>query len=506
MANICFLTFYDEICIGPRLMSSILKRKGHKASLIIFKGEKYDEIIAEGREDLKCYAYYREGILRGSLYDIDKWTANDEECLVSLLSRLSPDILAISTRSFWADLGKQLSSKIRQKFPGMPIIAGGWGPSLEPERFLEFSDYVFFGEGVRVIEDIAETCDSGGDLSSLRNAVFKRNGKLVKNTAYDQLEDLNILPFPDFDTDDKYLITDGRAKTGDEFYNPKMYDVYATQGCPLACSYCMSSKWQKVYKDEYGICTRKTRLRGVDHVIQELKQAKERGASYIRIKDEVYPWKRDWLRQFIGIYRSEIGLPFCGYLRPEFHNAETIRQLREAGFVYTTVGIQSGSRHILRDIYNRRYNLDAMRQFTETLKALDINFEYHLIGFCRAEQEEHMKETLEYLYKLPYGHMKVFKIKYFPKAPITEMIGDIKQTEEKDILDSWYARLYTMAVKGPDWRELARTIHKTQMFKTTPWVLQNLFIPEMEKERQLLSRQKETFRAKSFSIPENLVK
>ncbi len=40
MASICFLTFYDLICIGPRLLSSTLKENGHKASLVIFKGER----------------------------------------------------------------------------------------------------------------------------------------------------------------------------------------------------------------------------------------------------------------------------------------------------------------------------------------------------------------------------------------------------------------------------------------------------------------------------------
>ena len=138
MAHICFLTYYDLICIGPRLLSSALKENGHKASLVIFKGEKYDEPISEEREDLKCYSYFREGIYRGSLYDIDGWTEEDENRLIELLRDIRPDILAISTRTFWAELGNQLSHRIRTNFPDMQMVAGGWGPSLEPEKFLEY--------------------------------------------------------------------------------------------------------------------------------------------------------------------------------------------------------------------------------------------------------------------------------------------------------------------------------------------------------------------------------
>jgi hypothetical protein len=101
--------------------------------------------------------------------------------------------------------------------------------------------------------------------------------------------------------------------------------------------------------------------------------------------------------------------------------------------------------------------------------------------------------------------MKVFRLLFFPKAPISKIVADKIQDEAKDRLDAWYARLYTMAVKDDGWRELAKTIHRHGMFRDEPSAMDSLFYPALRKEWQRLEEQKKRFKRPSFSITDKVM-
>ena len=477
--KIVFITLYDIICIGPRLLSSIAKDNGIQSYLIIFKGQQTRPIVKDS-EDHSIYQFYIDGIKYGSCYAARRYTKKELDLLVKLISEINPDLLCLSTRSFGLSASKEIFAHLRKNNIKTTVIGGGWGPTLEPEKFLECCDYVSFGEGEKPFEEICHTLDNGesNDFSGVSNMIYYSEGKLRRNRVVCPVtdEELDKLPFPDFTPEDKYMIDSNRIMGSAEFYNKLMFNCFAARGCPLNCTYCMSSKYRDLYLS-CGHSIRKYRVRRVSTVINELEIGKRQGAKFIRMNDEVFPASKNWVKEFLKKYKEKIDLPFFAYVRPEFHDPELIKEMVDAGLCSTIVGIQAGAERIRKKVFRRMLPTGRLMKFAETVKDLKLDYSYHLINFNPFETEQDMDETLELLYKLPYSSMFVFKLVPFTGTPIFRMIKDSNVEPLPDKIHKWYGFLYTMAVKGPVFRGECKVIHKSKLFRSSLFVFPILFFP-----------------------------
>ncbi len=491
------------ICYGTRLLSALARREGVEPHLILFKRESSYKPIFGDKDRYQTYQYYYNGLLRGSHYAIDPISDKEVELLIQTLKQIGPDAICLSTRSFAYQFCKSIFPRIKNALPKTPIISGGWGPTLEPEKFLEFSDYVGFGEGEATIVEMCRALKNGGGLSNLPNLIYWKDGSLIKTEVLPTLKakELNELPFPDFDVENKYLISDNRIKLGPEFYNEKVYDCFAARGCPLNCTYCMSSKYRALYLEQAGQSCPKYRLRDLDVVLEEVRQAKARGAKFIRFKDEVFPIHPKWIEEFLERYPIEIDLPFFGFVRPEFHSPETIKRLRDVGLCVTMVGIQSGSSNILEGVYHRQLSKEQILEFARTLADLKIQFNYHFIYRNPFETESDLEEMLDFLGLLPEAPAFIYKLEVFPGSPISRMIEEQKPQPIDRKLADWYALLHSMILKGPIYRRLARLIHRRRLFRSTPLALSALFIPPLIKELYMVLKNRYFFKASLHFAP-----
>ena len=502
MAKFAFLTFYDKICLGPRILSSVVKEAGHKSDLIIFKGDSGGDIVQDSNNnDSVNFQYFQYGYLRGTNYDVNPWTSREVGLLINLLKGLAPDVVCLSTRSFWTKLGKEIVDSIRLVLPNTPIVAGGWGPSLEPEKYLEYCDYSCFGEGEETILEMGTALDQGLDFKGIKNLVYKENGETISNKAAKPIESLDWIPFPDFELSGKYLIDENTLQTGSEFYNEKVYDVFVGRGCPLSCSYCMSGQWNSLYKEKHEHHFPKTRLRSPENCIAEIEKAKERGALFIRIKDEVFPAKKGWVLRFLDLYKEKINLPFFAYLRPEFHKPEMVDQLVRAGLRTTGLGIQSGSDTIRKEIYNRRCPNEKVKLFAQVLSAKNVEFHYDIISYNPFEKERDLRETFRFLCTLPFSELKVFKLNFFPDAPISKMIETAKPVGEVESVYYRYSILYSLATHNKATRIVSRFIENYGLFKGSTKILQLLFLPALINERIKKAQAKKKYNAASLILP-----
>jgi len=503
MKKVIFITLYDEICYGVRLLSAVAKECGLESHVVLFKGETSYVPIWRDKDEYSSYQYYYNGLLRGSFYAVDPITPQEIDLLLGLIRDISPDLICLSTRSFAYALCKDVFPIIKKHYPQIPIIAGGWGPTLEPDKFLEFSDYVCFGEGEKTLTSICDCLKQGRDFREVSNLLYYDNGVMMQNEVEKPVtvKEMNLLPFPDFSVDNKYLIHRGKLRLGKDFYNEKVYDCFAARGCPMNCSYCMSSKYGALYRQKTQQGCPKYRLRDIDVVLQEVKAAKNRGAKLIRFKDEVFPVKPSWVKEFLVRYKTEIDLPFFGYVRPEFHSLETIKALKEAGLFLSMVGIQSGAAAI-REIYNRKLPKDKVIAFAWALAENQIDFCYHFIYRNPFEKEEHLQESLKLTYSLPYAKTFIFKLETFPKSPISEIIAARQPMHLSKNIQNWYAILHSLSLKNAPLRKLAQLAHSYNLFRKHPGVLSIFFLPSILKELWNFVKNKYLFNARLQFSPQ----
>ncbi|MGH9417486.1 MAG: B12-binding domain-containing radical SAM protein [Terriglobales bacterium] len=152
----------------------------------------------------------------------------------AVVMRAIPDALCLGISMLTGPMiqhGARLARRVKQMRPELPIILGGWHPSLLPDQSLEpdYVDMVVRRQGERTLLEIAERLAAGRGMEEVAGVSFKRNGAHVHNPDR-PLENINRLTPPayhlaDFDA---YARLSGVRKAG-----------YASSiGCPYACNYC----------------------------------------------------------------------------------------------------------------------------------------------------------------------------------------------------------------------------------------------------------------------------
>jgi len=128
----------------------------------------------------------------------------------------------------------KLGLAAKAMFPKLPIILGGWHPSLLAGQTIEadFVDAVVRGQGENVIVELLDRLRAGEQLAGLKGVSYKHNGEVFHNLP-SELIPITSLPSKAYhlaDVDAYQRITGRRWL---------MY--ISSLGCPYDCSYCTNA-------------------------------------------------------------------------------------------------------------------------------------------------------------------------------------------------------------------------------------------------------------------------
>lgn len=289
------------------------------------------------------------------------------------------DAIACSFMSTEAGAFNVLVRQIRERYPKMPIIAGGPHPTYYPQIIDSWPiDAVVVGEGDHVIAELLESIYSGRDFSHLSNV----HGKTFKNAQGNLVEDLDTLPFSDRD------ILNGV----EPFKYIPMKSFFATRGCPYSCSYCFNSAFNKMHKDKGEVLRR----RSVENLIQEIEQVKNNyKMDFVRFGDDTFVMKYDaWVEEFCDKYPKRIGRPFYFLIHPNLASEVLISNLKKAGCHSIMLGIESGNQEVRRKVLDRYVADETIKKAFALYRKYDIKVFSNTI---LALPETTLKEDLESL-------------------------------------------------------------------------------------------------------------
>jgi len=430
MAKVALVTFYNDFNVGVNVLSSILLSSGHDVSNIFFKlpyKRKVDWFTEEATEFMEAVDCYGE-IFAGNA-TVNRWTKIEIELLIKQLELLSPDILGFNSRTMDNILVSEVIPQVRKKINAV-TLAGGFGPSLDPEIYVDFVDYVYIGEAENCIDDLVSKLEKGESIERFQNICFKRDGKIVRNSlccpenvAFKKQSVIKKSFYIDNDNIYPYELREKIAKV-------HTYSTFLGRGCISSCSYCSTGNWRSLYKEE-GYIIPARRNRPVDEVIDELIDVKkDTQVTFVHFRDEFMTTKTSELKRFFKLYEQKINLPFWAYLVPHqvLKSPELLKYAVDAGFVDTEIGCQSGSDTINKKIFTRFLPHKNTIEYARMLEKYEINIQYDFIIFNPAEEEEHIKETYNLLQKLPKkrAHLYLPRLFYFPMTPIFGLLEDYK--------------------------------------------------------------------------------
>ncbi|MCK4325304.1 B12-binding domain-containing radical SAM protein [bacterium] len=129
--------------------------------------------------------------------------------------------------------GLKVSRLVKKKYPYLPIVWGGWHPSLEPLQTVSEPciDLVVKGQGERTFAELVHALESGSSLKGIPGLVYKEGSKAISNPDR-PLEDMNNFPSIPF-----HLVNIQKCLYTTEF-GFRTANYVTSQGCPYRCGFC----------------------------------------------------------------------------------------------------------------------------------------------------------------------------------------------------------------------------------------------------------------------------
>ena len=309
------------------------------------------------------------------------------------------DVVGFATYTATYKTAVRLKDELKRRNPAVVTVAGGPHASAVPEEVARDFDIVVAGEGEQVFPEL---------LYALRDGVVGRRPQIVLAKP---IEDLDSLPFPDFE-----------AFCDMSRYNRRMYGrpvmcLDSSRGCNYRCRFCNSRVASRGH----------WRARSAGNVAAEVAWHRHRGWTAFRYNDDNF--LADPVRA-IDICDRFNGLDIIFRI---FSRAASLcdqrlcRALRLAGCRHVGVGVESMSPTMLVRM-GKAERVEAIRRGIQIAHDEGLTVRgFFVVGFP-GETDETVAESIDGLRGLPVAEAVVYPAIPYPgtdlfRAPETSGSG-----------------------------------------------------------------------------------
>ena len=347
----------------------------------------------------------------------------------------------------------EASRMVRELRPDLPIVYGGWHPTLRPAETLRepFVDAVVRRQGEITLVEILNRLESGRPLDLVAGCWFKKNGRIV-STPDRPAVPLDALPPPAWDLADldAYERATGVRKL-----------PYATSiGCPYACSFCTDM----VFYD------RRFNPHRADEAAGEMAALAERyrltdialvDSNFLVDVHRALAISRGLIRRRCAVrwtFQASTDL-LCRMSDDE------VELLAQSGVTHIGFGTESASPEVLRAMNKQHQHILDIREAARKCRRAGIRVTFNLIFGFPGEADRHRRETLRVMGRIGAAFDNVsFSPNVFTPYPGIPIWPDLlaRGLREPESLAAWaevdlgITRLPWLS--GPAFRRLQRSI------------------------------------------------
>lgn len=386
--NTLLISFYEGLdIIGLKYLHYALLGKGYKSSIL-------------------CLPYFNPENSR-QLNEIKNF-----------ILKIEPAFLGVSLMSYEYSRASKLTKYIKSFKKDMPIIWGGIHPTIVPGDCLDYADYACRGEGEGAILAIADAVSRGQGLKQINNLCYLENGGVKINPLYPLIENLETIPDYEHIPRNSFILARNQIQPLNKNVFAKysrhmgrIYSVITSRGCPFSCTYCSNNFISHLYENS------KIRRRSVAAVIEGLAKSVRDNPEieYVNFQDDCFlACSDEYLREFCGTYKAKIGRPFIIRSIPIYITRDKLKSLKDAGISWISLGLQTGSDRVLKDVYKRKSFREDFLKAAKMVKDFNIAAFYDIILDNPFETQEDKLQTIETLMQTPKPfYTQVFSLVFY---------------------------------------------------------------------------------------------
>jgi len=279
----------------------------------------------------------------------------------AVVDEFQPDLAGFSFTNCEQAWVLQVASLIKQKHPGLPIVAGGPHPTLFPKLVEKPQiDFLVRGEGEEACLELVEALQNRTDYANIKNLCFQHEEKGIVNPMRPLLEDLDTLPFPDRANYYRYKFLRD---------NPVKY-FFTGRGCPGNCAFCFNKQLKDIYPNKHKYIRHYSAERAVAEIIDVKAKYPMR---FVRFEDDLFTVSKRWLKGFLELYKNEVGLPYMCYIRAGV-SEEVVRMLKDSNCYSVLMGVETGDEQLRNELLHKGIKDEQLFNSAELLHKHGIHF------------------------------------------------------------------------------------------------------------------------------------
>lgn len=260
---------------------------------------------------------------------------------------------------------------IKRLHPEAHVVVGGPHATALPKEMLTFVpaiDSVVIGEGEETFLDLLRRLNEGLALEGTAGLAHRSSDGIVLGPRRDRIRDLDSLPSP--------------------HRHFRTHLFMTSRGCPGECTFCAKgATWGRLY-----------RAHSVEYVIDALETSLGRlPVRMIQIKDDTFTTDRKRaIRVCEAIVERKLNFLWSCDTRADVVDEAVLRAMRMAGCQRLSLGVESGSPTILRNIRKRVKPEDVLAA-TRLAKKVGLQVRFFMMLGNRGETASTFKKSLDFV-------------------------------------------------------------------------------------------------------------
>jgi radical SAM superfamily enzyme YgiQ (UPF0313 family) len=366
------------------------------------------------------------------------------------LRKFRPHLVGVTSYTCDVPAALEVLREVKKFDSRIVTAVGGNHATFLPVDFAEPSvNAIFLGMGDISFRDFVNGLESGKDGSDVHNLALVRDGRLEFTPAEPFDLDLDRIPFPA-----RHLTADYWGSYRD-LTGQRTAMVLSSRGCPFRCTFC--SCW-KVMKGRYL-------TRSPDSIVREMASLPEDVAN-IQFADDNTLHSVPRARRLCQLIREKnIRTKLSMYARADLivHHPDLMRELKEAGLAYLTVGVESFREEELLNL-NKRTSVEMNNEAIRILRRLQIGNSAHFI--VSPDYDEHdFRELYRYVCASEL-YIPVFAVLTpLPGTDLYERTRDRLAITDYSCFDFVHSVLPTRLSRKDFYRQFARLYLRTYSFR-----------------------------------------
>ena len=339
-----------------------------------------------------------------------------DEAIREYFVRFRPEIVGISI-IYSSDLHSmyRLARLAKEVNRDVVVVVGGIHCSIYPREVLEEScphiDFVIRGEGeLRLAEFIENFREGYLDLGA-DGLCGWHEGKMFINHQVKTITNLDELPFPAYHRLPMEKYFEFNVPFSPFPQGKRVMQLYTSRGCPVGCTFCASTNFNKAYRG-----------RSPESVIKEILYYKDiYQIDEIQFADDSLTFNRKRSMELFEALKT-CGLPWC---TPNGTMVNTLTQqmldkMIASGLYQVTLSLDSGNAKTLKEHHRKPVDLQRVPDLAKYLKDKGILIHATLVVGMPGETLDDIEEGYRYVESLPLDSIGVFIAQALPGSELFE--------------------------------------------------------------------------------------